>query len=763
MSIYLKSVVAFRIILASSRCRPYKCRDAILVFLLWLFSELSYGNIPLEEVTVSARKWSEQVTRVPLPIDVFTAAQLDSNHFTQLDNIEQLTSNLYFDASSPVGGTNAAAIFIRGIGQADYLLSNDPGVGLYVDGIYLGRSFGGSLDTAGVEQVEVIKGPQGTTYGRNTIGGSILVTTAQPKEVHDGYVKIALGSDQRRDYQFGVDLPLIEDTLLSTWTFSRREIDGYTDSPNDGKKQGEEDRYTLRGKLAWRLTEDFDLILSLDGQKFDETAPPLSLVANSSEDFDEDVARSFLSGIYNSTVGSFAFAPDGSDGRLDSRYLGGKHENFSSGPNYAKLKTVGTSINASWQLPLGQLKTLSGYRNLNTEFGRDVDGTPINALSTENDVSHEQYSQELQWQGDSADKTIKWVSGLYYFYETGRDKLLAEVYPSLFSALGVPLSIAGPYKAGTRSTALYSQLGYELHTRINLTAGFRYTWEEKNFRPDMVLSDIDLPLLPSKRYEQEYSEPSTHIGIDYHHGEQQLYYVNYSKSFKSGGYVARYQQPTSSPATFDPERVENIEMGVKLWDSNNTWQLNSSAFYADYDDIQVLVFDGLIPLTENAAAGRVSGLELDGAWWLSPSLRASATVGYLFTDYSDVANETRLDGDEEFPYAPNWTASLGISYKKSLGQVGLVNAHLNYYWRGEMATDYLNTAVLQQDAVGLVNFTASWQPVASNWKIGLYGKNITDERYIIRGSSDIPTFGLSEASYSRGREVGLTLSWNYDD
>jgi iron complex outermembrane receptor protein len=714
----------------------------------------------LEEITIYARKKSEEINTTPITVTAFDRADLRKFQLSRINELEKLTPNLQFDTTSPISGsTQSAAVFIRGIGQSEFLLTNDSGVGIYVDGAYRARSLGAVLDTASIAQIEIIKGPQGMLFGKNTIGGAINILTEPPRDALSATITTRFGSDHRLDAVATADIPITPD-LVTHWAFSSRQIDGYSERLLTGDKQGNEDMQSFFSKWLWRATDALNITLAIDGQDSQESSSPTSLIARNATKFDTNIDNSALSSTYNSIIGQNILLASGLDAQFDSRYLTlDPEKSFATGPNYSEVESLGGQISVDWQLAQVMLKSISAYRDLDTRFARDPDGSPITALHTRNDINHYQLSQEFQALGSAINERIEWIMGLYYFYEAGRDRVIADLYPSLFPAAGIPLSINGYYDAEQTSYAVYGQFSFELTKQLHLNIGARYTDEEKRFRSQQALADIKVLLLPSDTYTNRIDEWTPSIGMDYQWSDHAIVYFNYTEGFKSGGYVARYITPTAQPIEFSPEYVDNYEAGIKVLSADKRWHLHAAAFYADYTDIQLLVFDGIIPLTENAAKGRVRGAEASAKYHLNNHWLLSSSLGYVDADFTDVADNATVSKDSDFVNTPEWTAQLAIDYRITLAGGDQLQLTSDFSWRSAVANDAANNPLLIEGELGLWSARLAYQLVKADWELALYGKNLTDEVYIMSGASDIPTFGITEANYTRGREWGIETTY----
>jgi iron complex outermembrane receptor protein len=718
----------------------------------------------LEEVLVTARKVEEQASKTPVTIHSVDASAFQQFNASSIHELERMAPNVSFETTSPISGSsNSSVIYMRGVGQSEFLLTNDAGVGMYVDGVYRARSMGGVMDTAAIEQVEILKGPQGTLFGKNTIGGAINIRTRMPGEMLGGSISTRIGDDGRRDLSGLLDLPIIDGELTSLWGISTRHMDDYgvrldkTSGVPTGEEMGDEDRWSWFSKWQWQPSDELEIVFSVDGQEIREHSFSAVIVSESPAKMTSDVNASLFGSIYN------AWAAANSAPIYDGSYLTqDPHTNYATGPNFSELDELGGSFTVSWQQPWATLKSITAYRDLWSKFGRDPDASEITLIHTANQIDHYQLSQELQLNGLSLDEKLQWTAGLYYFKEVGRDHIDGDVLPDVCPDTGLCLSIDGYYDVENSSVAGYGQFTYQVAEAWRLTAGLRYSDESREFQSFQYLSDSNTPVLPDDNYELNYEEWTPHVGVDWQITEQALAYLSYSEGFKSGGFVTRYLSVQPAPASFKPEYVDNYELGLKLNDDARRWQLNLATFYADYEDIQTVTIQGAIPVTRNAADGRVRGVELDLQALLTERVSAIFQLGYLDAEYTRVDPDAAAAGLQEhyqFVNTPQWSSSLGLQYQQDLSQQRQLQLSTHYHWRSEVANDAPNTPVLIEGPLGLLSARAELQ--IQSLSVAAYAKNLTDEIYLVSGSSDIPAVGISEANYSRGREWGIELGYQW--
>jgi len=563
----------------------------------------------IADIIVTAQKRAENVQDVPIAITAITAEGLRNQNISSIADLSKLAPNVQLDSSAPIFSSSQILTgFIRGIGQNDVSSSLEPGVGIYLDGVILARSIGANVDLLDVERIEVLKGPQGTLFGRNTIGGAISVVTRDPADRFGVRAEATYGSRARFDLRGTVDIPL-GDTLFSQVSFTTKSQKGYqkiipfpgdtgvTDEyalniipRNTSNRRGGTDTYTFRGKLKWQPSDGLMLRIAADNSKADEEAGAVSLVAT---DTNAMAAAPTYAAVYNTCIsvppflfgagGPLAFlapicgprgggVPGGaalpglagynvtnSPPRLtfgDQFITDDIDTTYANGSNRSLVRTWGLTGQVDVELTDHMsLKSITGYREVKADLSNDIDGAPIMIATTLSRLREKQFSQELQFNIDAFDDRLKSVFGLYYFREKNQN--LENAY--LSEGLG---QFYGPYQNDNKSYAIYTHNNVSLTDQFSLTLGARYTKDKKTFSAGQ--SDINLSLLklglftpgqlpdptdPTRLYplgerRDSYDNFSVRLGAEYKVTRDVMLYVSFAQGFKSGGYTTRLSIPT---------------------------------------------------------------------------------------------------------------------------------------------------------------------------------------------------------------------------
>ncbi|MFC7050988.1 TonB-dependent receptor [Emcibacter nanhaiensis] len=748
----------------------------------------------LEEITVTARKREEGLQSAPIAISAFTGEGLEYRGVTDVGEIAQFTPNLSFQNSPSFGGaSNSAAIYIRGVGQKEFLPTVDPGVGLYVDGVYIARSVGGILDLIDVERVEVLKGPQGTLFGRNTIGGAISITTKKPHEEFEAKMSGTFGSDNRIDLKGSMNLPL-SDKLFSSYSVAYLSQDGYV-MRDDGIDLGDDNTLSGRASFVLEASDDLEISFSIEGSRDRENGPAMTLLGiNYDGPIDpETPPMATINNIIANLMAGGAYAPcayPGStlnltvDGCYDDRYVyGGEEVNSGTAPAYSDTDFWAANLNVEWDINDAlTLKSITAYRNLDAQMARDGDHSPLLIAHYQDDLSQEQFTQEFQLLGTAFGDRLNWIVGLYYFKESGDNANELNFTVSHFMS-------GGAYD--NQSMAAFAQGTYDITDRLHLTAGIRYTDETKKFTPDQYIIDnyfagtgdpqLDAPfmqagepILPNVEKELSYDEIDPYLNLSFDATDDLMVYASYSEGFKSGGFTQRVFPPIvagfTAPAgtadvdlipTFDPEFVKVYEVGFKYTGFDNRLRLNGAAFWTDYTDMQVQVFTSVAPITKNAGAATIKGAELELQMTPADGWFVEAGLGYLDAGYDEIDYDTTLVASaNRLDRVSDWSISAAVSKEFDLGDAGSLVPRVDWSYRSEFDNDAFNTPEIHQDGYHLLNANITWENVDENIAFVFGVKNITDEKYLQTGIIG-DAFQAYEGLYDRGRQWYITGRFDF--
>ena len=760
----------------------------------------------MEEIVVSARGIEEGLQEAPIAVSAFTGETLDYRGVDSLSQIERFVPSLTLQNNPSFGGaSNSAAIYLRGVGQKEFLPTTEPGVGLYVDGVYVARSVGAILDIIDIDRLEVLRGPQGTLFGRNTIGGAISIATRKPQPggEFEGNLAAAAGTDSLIHLRGTVHVPVSESVALRANLASMTQ-DGYVDRA-DGIDLGNDDTFTGRVSVAFQPSDDFSALITADMTRDRENGPAMQLIGIDFTDLSQlqgvvlapPPPMAFIHNVTTAAMGPgqpcAATDPAGngvtynpaSPSCYDSRYIGADGTNEGSAPAYSETDVFGLSATLDFNLSDSlALKSITAYRELESDFARDGDHSPHRISQFADTLEQEQFTQELQLIGTH--ERLGWIVGLYYFSEDGDNVNTLDFTVSNFRSGGA---------FDNTSWAAFAQATFDMTDRLHLTLGGRYTDEDKAFTPDQIiynnyfagisnvvppgnpLAALDAPflqagsrILPLLEKEISISEFTPMANLSFDLNDSIMLYATYSEGFKSGGFTQRVFPPIVPPftappgtpdidliPTYEPEFVEVLEAGFKMNLLDGRLKLNGAFFQTDYEELQVQVFNSVAPVTQNIGEASIEGFEVElfaspaEGWFVEGSL------SLLNAEYDsiDTANTLILQSNE-FERVPETTASLGLSKEFSLGETGTLLLRGDWSYRSETFNDAYNTPSLETDSYSLIDASARWTNVDGDWTVILSGTNLSDEEYLETGVYGT-AFQSLEGVYNRGRQWRLEV------
>ncbi len=669
----------------------------------------------VDEIVVTARRREESLREVPVAVTALGAERLEQTGAADITVLQQQTPNATVQVAR---GSNSTLIsFIRGVGQQDPLWGFEPGVGLYVDDVYIARPQGAVLDIFDIERIEVLRGPQGTLYGRNTIGGAIKYVTSRIAPEPELSIRGAVGSYDQRDLIVTGSAPL-GDTLRIGAAVASYERDGFGTNLTTGAEHYDKDVLAARVSLEWTPTSDLFFRLAYDHVEDDSNA--------------RHGHRTVAGALPGSDVLPSVFDTRSGLGDANS------------------VETNGASLTAEWNVnDLITFKSITAYREGYTDTVIDFDGTPNPTLDIPAYYSDEQFTQEFQllfngarWQG---------VAGVYYL-----DGHAEGAFDTVIGNLGLTIGNGG--YVDTESYAVFADFSIDLSDRLRLALGARYTEDDKTGhvnratylgvgRTPLTGGPAAVPWLQNTLYtnNRSFSQFTPRVSLSYDLNDDLTGYVAYSQGFKSGGFDMR-GDASATPDTvdgYDPETVDSYELGLKGYAFNRRLSFSSALFYADYQDQQVTtqVPAGatIASFVDNVGASTIYGAELEGSLWLTDALTANFAVGWLEATFDEFIRYDLVTGQYEdisdlvvAQNAPNWSGYLGLTWTGQAFGGGLaITPSVSY--RGDFHQFEFPNPLLDQDGYALVDLSVVWTSPDDRWTLGLHGKNLTDEEYRIGG------------------------------
>jgi iron complex outermembrane receptor protein len=730
----------------------------------------------LEPIVVTARRLPEDQQRTPVSVIALTAADLELRSATNMRDLQRLVPNLTFAPAQNVGDA-AANIFIRGIGQEDFAAGTEAGVGLYLDGVPIGRTMGAMTDLIDVARVEVLRGPQGTLYGRNTVGGAINIISAAPDTEPEGRVSLIAGSFDRVETRGMVNLPLA-DRLLLRVAATRGVRDGYLRrlpapfaptgfTETDSRTEGADHRLAGRLQLRWLASEALVLDLAIDGSRRRGTQSPTHLDA-----INPLAPNSNLPNINQLIRGGVLPGPEITNALVTADLLTSR----SGGGNRIAQDVLGASITATGTLGAHELRLIAGWRRLVSDVASDTDGTWFNMFSGAFDERQQQYSVEGRASGTLAG--IVYTAGAILYHDdaellpvgqAGQDVLY--YCGCLYTPQTRPRTLFPARQTIGTSLGAYAQATAPLAPRLRATLGLRYSQDRKRIDARMVLLD-PLTLEPTMQVvatganRGRWGSLTWRVGLDYQASADVMAYASIAKGFKSGGFNVRpaLNLVNLGLAAYRPEIAISYEAGVRSQWLDDRLRLNATVFHADYRDIQLrqqTVFGGIATtLVENAARARVRGIEVEAVGRPLPGLTLNLSWGHLAARYRDVGKVPGLTLDSAFQRAPRNSLTAAIDQSLTLGS-GTLLLHGDYSYRAREQFQ-LTASPWDQPGYGLIGARIGWRDAGDRWSLALFATNLADIRYRSAGRANLLNqSGFANSIIGRPREIGIEFGIVY--
>ncbi|GAB2918985.1 TonB-dependent receptor [Rheinheimera gaetbuli] len=711
-------------------------------------------EVKLERIEVTARRTIENLQEVPVAVTSIGAADIAERGISTVVEIQQFSPNTTLQQSRGTNSTLTA--FIRGVGQEDPLWGYEPGVGIYVDDVYVARPQGAVLDILNVERIEVLRGPQGTLYGKNTIGGAVKYVTKEMSGDTEFAVNLTAGSYKQGDVKLTGQIPLIDNKLYLGFGYANLQRDGYGNFltsalPNQDGENYNKDLQAYRLTLEYRPSDAVFIRLNYDKTEDDSNA--------------KGGYRLLPSLLTNAPVPNSVY------------------DSYTSMPTWNTVDTEGLGLTINWDINDNwTLKSITSQRESYSKTNIDFDNTSLPIFDVPAIYDDEQFTQEFQlnYQTDG----FKMVSGAYYYTADS-----CGVFDAILGVLGQSLGAAGLTRevggcSNGDSTALYAQGTYDFDEKWSLTAGLRYTKDDKDavvrnglifanvypesgwlpgyVRPDGLTTPVVLD------DSESWSKVTPKIGVEYQHSNDMMLFASYSQGFKSGTFNPR--ATVAEPAA-DPEDVDSFEVGIKS-DWNDTLRINATLFMLDHKDRQYI---SVIPDEDDASAlnqrlgnvGRseATGVEVEVTWRASRELEIYGNLGLIDASFEEavsfVPGTGPVDISDRFSVTntPETTMNVGFSYNL-MTDVGDVIFNGNYNYRSDYAVVELDN-LLTQDSYGLLNLGVTWLSNDGHWSIALHGKNLTDEEYLVGNYAFIAPDPAKPGQYIPGLGGDNTLIGYY--
>lgn len=682
----------------------------------------------IEQVVVTARRRDESLQDVPVAVTSISGETLMAAGAQDLTALTQVAPNITLE---PARGTNTTlAAFIRGVGQQDPVAGFEQGVGIYLDDVYLNRPQGAVLDLYDVERVEVLRGPQGTLYGRNTIGGAVkYVTRRLERDKPTFRARVAYGSYDQFDALLSASAPLTESFRLGAAVASFQR-DGFGKNRATGEEHYDKDVVAARVSAEWEPSDSFQARLSLDAVE-DESSPRhgyrLLPTLTSGQ-------QHLLGNKFDTTAGVSRGAP-----------ISGNTS-----------EATGGQLTLQWA-PAGNwtIRSISAFREDETWTMIDFDSSPSPSLDGVAVYKNEQLSQELQVNFET--ERLSFVGGLYYL-----DANAFNAYDVVFTSV-TSLTLGD---VDTQTWAAFGEATYDLTDQVNLSLGLRYTEDERtshvqrqnyigvyspyfgNTTAVGITSTIVVDgeeVVPNFHGRRKDSAVTPRVILAWKPNDSVNTYISYSEGFKGGGFDPRGNFANADVRRgFLPEKVDSYELGLKTSLLDGSVRMNSAIFYAEYTDVQIpgtVVIPGppvsFVGTVTNAGAAEMKGVEIES--WVQFSQRLSGTVslGYIDADYTEfIVGGLDVSAQRDVQNTPDWSGSASLTWAAplSFGHLpGSVSVSALAAYRGKTQQYEIEIPLIDQPAYWLYDASITWISDSDRWRFGLHGRNLTDKRYMTSG------------------------------
>ncbi|MDG2520321.1 TonB-dependent receptor [Caulobacter segnis] len=728
-------------------------------------TEPSTAGFAIEEIVVTAQKRSENLQDVPVSVTAITSQALQNQGVTNVMGLNNVAPGLRVSAGDAAANPK---IFIRGVGLSDFNPNASSGVGVYVDGVFVGSPLAQMAGFYDLGQVEVLRGPQGTLYGRNTNGGAINVTTRRPTFTWTGDARAEYATYEAVNLQGGVGGPLVEDKLAFRLAGQMVEDNGYTFNRVTGDDVNATKYWAGRLSLLFTPTEDIEVLGKFErfSNRGDATAPQHRALFPSSAAVTGPnglcMPGAYASGACTDLMG---YADTDKDIRAGDYNQEGKD----------RVDTWNASTQIDWDLGSVALVSVTAFQHANRNALENTDSSPAQMIEINYRARAKAFTQELRLQSDDPSAALKWVLGGFYMDETIRDNSIQDVlrdYRPFFQSPENPLGISPddsvaifgyPYTQKTKSYALFGQADYSLTERLTVTAGLRYSADDKRFDYRSEIENGLATILTSKQ-DKTFSAWSGRLGARYALTDDVNVYATYNRGFKSGGFFGGLATTPTELEPYDNEKLDAFEIGLKGEFFDRRLRFNASGFYYDYQDQQVFaqaLRNGLTVLVlDNAASSKVWGAEFELTARPTANLQLDAGLSLLDAEYGDFISEGQDYTGNRLPQAPKATLNLAANHILPLGSAGEIVTHLDATYSSKIYFDNSNAERLSQDGVWVAGAQVSWRAPSGGLEAGVFARNLFDENWFV-SISNIDSLGVDLLTYNRPRSLGVFLRYSY--
>lgn len=718
----------------------------------------------IERISVTAEKRLSSLQETPIAITAFNEESLENLGIKDISDVGSLAPNTAVVV--PIGSPFNVGVNIRGLGTNEPSLGVDPKVGIYLDGVYLARNSGAIFSIVDLERMEVLRGPQGTLWGKNTTGGAINMVTKKPSEDFEFQQKLTLGSDGLFSSTTSVDTGEFN-SFTAKVTYMTSEEDGWAKNTFEGAKEknlGAKETDAFRIAIRY-LGDDFSVDYSYDMTDGSVLAIPVQ-ISNVGQYYTDPAVPTVNMGngkYYGGNIFSMMAANEFKGGRQESFELDNQGREF--------VEISGHNLSFEWDYADNHsFKSITSYREYSSDllegadfdggvyFGAELDATfqptgdyaPIPAFHYTHYKEQNQTSQEFQFLGEFMDGQLEYVAGFYYFTEEGQETNPWDI--SIFTGQGANLLFTDPlpwgvfYKVTSDAQALFAQVNYHISDALNIVMGIRHTNDEKSL---VQLAENDAMLSADLSAKEDWSKTVGSFIANYVVDENLTVYGKVTQGYAAGtfnaGSIARFDYLSTGQANYegsltpaDPEDTLAYEIGAKAMMLDDRIMFNTAIFYNDNTNLQVTVLENGIRYSLNSGESKTVGFELDAKFAATEDLMFSASYGYRDTEYTD----------ESFSDFGTFSAALAMSWTLAEFDFGNLTLHTDYVMNDEFQFSLIDDSMIA-DSYSLLNARLTLSDIQvgdrSSLKVSAFGRNITDEEYVVHGANmgfyEVRTYG----------------------
>lgn len=709
------------------------------------------------EIVVTANKREQKLQDVPMSVSALGARQLQDQRIVSALDLNGVSPSLRVTSGDAAANPK---IYIRGSGISDFNPSASSGVGVYVDGVYVGSPLAQLSGFYDIARIEVLRGPQGTLYGRNTTGGAINVITNRPSQTAAGTLSVDYGSYNAINVDAALTGP-ISDDLSYRLSGQYVRADGYSRNRLDGNRIGDQNRYAMRGQLLFKPSTDFELLAQA------------SFFRNRGDSVVIKHRALFPTAPVYAGADGLCLPQHTNDGNCTDAlgYADTSTDPFSVEDNVRgkdEVDVTTASLQATIGLPFADFVLISAYQDAWRDDHENTDASPLQMIEARYNSKQTEFSQEarLQSRGPGA---LRWVLGAYYMRDELRDMSSYDILRSLRPLFASPQNPTGvsladsvvlfswPYVQKTDSIAVFGQADYDVTPQLTLTAGLRWSSDQKAIDYTSQAEGGAIVLL-KVRDQRTFSDWSGRLGVTYAFSDTARIYGNYNRGYKSGGFFGGFATTAEELQPYANETVDAYEAGFKSELADRRLRLALSGFYYKYRNQQVFSLEQrngvTVQVLTNAGRSHAYGGEFELSGRLVPGLDFNASAGWLETRIDEFLTLGTNYTGNRLQHAPRWTLAGGFTYEAKLAGGSALVLTANANWRSRVYFDNSMRERISEGGKSEVDGQVSWRSASGHVELGVFAKNLFNT-VSLSGIAPLESFGVDLLNYAPPRRVGM--------